>query len=344
MNFPTNQVIQLYVIDGAASSIVPVTAVGGGVQFVITHNDGTVETTDVIKNRLWERFLANTDDYVQTKAATLKVVDGKAVAGQEYLISLEYRGKIGREDTYHKFFSVKATADMVSSGNATAAFYKTLAKNMILQQGVENEPLYKVYIPSTSEGTTTYTPVDKTNVDSATYTTEGLVVAEPLPYFKLGSFPESLMDITVGTSPIVVSNVEVNDWLTDGIGTGKKFGVVAGVSQTLNNSRKLADLELFAKGERGNSNALANWPDNIQPSLYIDSTTAHNATSSTELANGYTTYTVHYAYVGDNQSNQKSERDAIFCVKGASNPSTSNTVMNKIKSAVENASYTKVIA
>lgn len=294
MNFPTNQVIQFYVIDGSAPT--KVTNADGSIQYIITHADGKIETTDKIlfpvapQGAPAPKVVSASDDMAALKSAEISVASGLVVAGQEYIIALTFRG-YGLEDTYHKFFSAKAKS------TTAADLYVELAKSAWLQRGVENEPLYDLYYVSGGTATKINGKSDITAANLAS----GFVITEAKPYWQLGSFPEATATIEIGTTPIIVSGVERNDWLVDGNGNPTKF--VPGTPSIYNN-HKLADLELFAKGERGNSNALANWPDNIKPDLYI------NPDSS--VVAGYDVLTIHYAYVGANQSNQKSERDAIF--------------------------------
>ena len=277
MNFSTNQVIQMYVLETGAelgSNIAP----SGAVQYAITHADGKIETTDIIKNVLSTDIVTAAADVTPLKKVVVTVDGSLVVAGQEYIIALTFRG-YSNEDTYHKIFAAKAKSTTV------ADLYKALAMNAWLQRGVEVEPLYDIYVGGTKIGT-------KAELEAADFA-DGFELYEATPYFKLGAFPETTATIEVGTTPVKVSGVERNDWFT---------GSVENSATTLPNTHKLADLELFAKGERGNSNALAGWPDNIEPDLYIDK---KNTT-------GYGVLTVQYAFVGANDENQKSERTAIF--------------------------------
>lgn len=288
MNFSTNQVNQLYVLDTTDAPTKVTTA--GGVQYIITHADGKVETTDLIKNVIGTPAVVRASADV-TALKELEVAVANVVAGEEYIISLTFRG-FGQEDLVIKTISAKAKSSTASE------LYEALAKNAWVQRGVEVEPLYDLYYDNSGTLTkiTSVGDIDG-NVD------DGFVIREAKPFWKLGSFPETLPLIEVGTSPIVVSGVETNEWLVDA--NGDYPSVFKASAQTLPNTHKMADLELFCKGERGNSDALAGWPDNISPDLYVD---AADAT-------GYAVLAVHYAFVGSNDEVQKSERDAIFVTK-----------------------------
>lgn len=301
MNFSTNQVIQLYVLDTATAPVKVETA--GGIQYVITHADGKVETTDLIKNVIGTAsVVAATSDMAALKEAAITIDPNLVVAGQEYVIALTFRG-YSNEDTYHKVFATKAKSTTL------ADIYKDLALNAWLQRGVEVEPLYDIYVGGTKIET-------KAALEAADFS-NGFVIKEAKPHWKLGSFTEATSTIEIGTSPVWVSGTERNDWLVDGNGDPVKFEDEA--TPSIPNTHKLADLEYFAKGERGNSNSLACWPDNIEPDLYVDKTDG----------TGYAVLTVHYAFVGSNDEVQKSERDAIFVAKQA-NKSLLDTIATQV--------------
>jgi hypothetical protein len=147
---------------------------------------------------------------------------------------------------------------------------------------------------------------------------EGFYIVEPKPYWSLGRFPETLMNIDVQTAPIMVNNEKETAWLAN-----YKFAPVSleGVAPLVN-SRRVADLEYFCKGERGTSNALVGWPD----------TPDYVAKVNPNSKNGYSILTVHYAFVGANASNQKSEKDIIFVAERGSD---AVALLSNIKSALE---------
>lgn len=310
MNFSTNQVNQLYVLDTSSAPTKVETA--GGLQYIITHADGKVETTDLIKNVIGTAAVVRASADV-TALKELEVAVANVVAGEEYIISLTFRG-FGQEDVIIKTISAKAKSSTAS------ALYEALAKNAWVQRGVEIEPLYDLYYDNSG----TLTKITSIG-DIDGHVDDGFVIREAKPFWKLGSFPETLPVIEVGTTPIVISGVESNDWLVDFSSPAKPSAFKAS-AQTLPNTHKIADFELFCKGERGNSDALAGWPDNIAPDLYVD---ASDAT-------GYAVLAVHYAFVGSNDEVQKSERDAIFITKDANyaNLSTIATAVNALNKIV----------
>ena len=100
---------------------------------------------------------------------------------------------------------------------------------------------------------------------------------------------------------------------------GEEDGVVgAGEIADPQECKKIADLEYFCMGERGDQYRGIGWP-NIIPTKYMVDPTKE-----------YATLDIHYAYVGANESVQKSEKDiTIVCAD--------TTVLNGIIGAINTA-------
>lgn len=299
MNFSTNQVMQLFVLGGTdTAEVVAIKTpdgkeVRGYIVKIKNSADDVIDTTDIIdaKNILYVTEALASKDKLNRKGLLVKlnsaVNGGKPVKGEEYVMTLVYRG-FGEEDTYSKVFSAKATSD------DTAALLKELAKNMLTNIDVEYTPLYELY---TTEGV----KITMANYETAV-TAEGFYIVEPVPYWSLGRFAETLMHIDVQTAYITLDGEEEQNWLAE-----YKFKPVTldGV-EAIPNTHKIADLEYFCKGERGTSNALVGWPD----------TPDYKGKVNPDSANGYDMLVVHCAFVGANASNQKSEKDIIFITEG----------------------------
>lgn len=299
MNFSTNQVMQLFVLGGTdTAEVVAINTPDGkevrGYIVKIKNSAGDViDTSDIIDadNILYVTEALASKDKLNRKGLLVKlntaINGGKPVKGEEYVMTLVYRG-FGEEDTYSKVFTAKATSD------DTAALLKELAKNMLTNIDVEYTPLYELY---TTEGV----KITMANYESAV-TANGFYIVEPVPYWSLGRFAETLMHIDVQTAYITLDGEEEQNWLAE-----YKFKPVTldGVA-AIPNTHKIADLEYFCKGERGTSNALVGWPD----------TPDYQGKVKTDSANGYDMLVIHCAFVGANASNQKSEKDIIFITEG----------------------------
>lgn len=311
MNFSTNQVIQFFDVTGATVAVKTILDKVNGKTVAVAVNVGS-DRSDFIKpeNILHTNYTKASEQKLQTKAVLVAlnsaVNGGAPVAGQDYVLTLTYSGHIGNEDTYHKFASVHAT-----SGMTAAQFYLALAKDMLVQQGVEYEKLYEL---KTADGTV----ITSDNI-TENLVKDGFYICEPIPDWELGAVPETLMNISLATNTIKVSGIETKQWLAN-----YEFAGVADVSTELYNTHKIADLEYFALGEKGLSAGLVGWPDNIKPNLKVDASAAL----------GYDIYTVHFAYVGANASNQKSEKDLVFVEKVVTE-GTATTNISTIKAAIE---------
>lgn len=293
----TNQVTQFFVVENTAvlkEIKDPKGTAITGYQIVVDGKD----TTDVIpaKQVLGVNFAAanNDSEIMYRKALKIKLAsavnEGNPVAGQDYILSLKFRGHIGEEDTIEKVAMAHATAT-----DTAATLLQKLAKSFIDNASVEVSPLYEVMNINGGQ-----------LEDISTITAEGFVIIEANPYWRLGTFQETLAKIDVATRPIIVAGDEEDAWLDS-------YKFVADTAEDyvggIRNTHKVADMEYFYKGERGVT-AFKNAPYDTQ--IPVDLKVDANYTS------GYDILTIHYAYVGANASNQKSEKDIVLvCKSGA---------------------------
>lgn len=307
----TNQVTQFFVVEKSAVLKTikdPSGAVVTGYQVVVDDRD----TTDVIpaKHVLGVNKVLATANSEKLFRKVLKVklsanVNGGApVAGQDYIISLKFRGLIGEEDTIEKVAMAHATAS-----DTAATLLQKLAKSFIDNASVEESPLYEVM---TTAGVAL-------SDDVSTITEEGFVIVEAKPYWRMGTFIEALAKIDVSTRPIILSGDEEDKWLDSYKFVADKEGTY---STAIMNTHRVADMEYFYKGERGVSAGL-NAPYDLQIPLDLRVDAGHAA--------GYDILTIHYAYVGANASNQKSEKDIVLvCKSGAGFLNTIETELKKL--------------
>lgn len=360
MNFSTNQVKQLYVAKADSTLTLKEIKSPDKAATVGAVIDIDGEITDIIpKGKVMSVTTACAQDDAQKlkrKGVLIKlnadVNDGAPVAGEHYIMHLNYRGHIGEEDTYQKCAEV-----YVNKKNMTAAeFLQKMAQSLIDQIGVEATPLYKLFttegqvikeitIPVFSE-TVDYKTGDKVIYAGKAYafskahtkgawaagdvtalteapveaiTDKGFYIVEPVPYWRLGTFPETLMKIEIGTAPITVSAIEYIDWLAN-----YKFEAVNITAiKPIYNTHKIADLEYFCKGERGISAGLsAPYDVQLPLDLKVDTT----------VATGYDILNVHYAYEGHNQNSTLSEKDITIVIPNSG--ATVNTKLSTLKTSL----------
>lgn len=332
--FSTNQVRQLYVATTfetapiSASSDVGTIAIKSDtaknyLYFEYKGVDNLMRSDLIdIKNILYAKA-TDADDLAHDLAKYKLTLDasvngGTPVAGQDYILRIAFRNYIGlsEEDQYFKYGMVHAVAGMTASD-----FYKTLALSLVKNFSREEEGLLKFYLETggTDAGTVAGTPteVTKDTKESAlTGTYTGIVIEEAPQEWILGVMEQAPVNFTLQPDTITADGDE------------RIWGVVKQVASTnsIPNGHKIADLEYFCMGERGDVYRMVGFPHVIRTKYLVNPD------------NKYNVIDIHYAYVGPNESVQKSEKDITIVVpKIGANNQTSNKLANSIISAINTA-------
>lgn len=246
------------------------------------------------------------------------VNDGKPVVAQDYILRIAFRNYPGlsEEDQYFKYGMVHAVAGMTASD-----FYKTLALSLVKNFSREEQGLLKFYLETGGSDAgvvaETLTEVTKDTKESSligTYT--GIIIEEAPQDWILGVMEQAPVNFTIQPD-LIIDNGDERIW-----------GVVKKVKSTnsIPDGHKIADLEYFCMGERGDVYRMVGFPYVIRTKYLVDPDIKYNVID------------IHYAYVGPNESVQKSEKDITIVVPkvGADNQ-TSNDLANKIISAINTA-------
>ena len=339
MNYSVNQVRQLYVAkvlknpvlasDAAGSIAVKNDTAKNHMYFEYKGADNLMRSDLIdIKNILYAKATDANDMAHELKAVTVTLDNGvnagAPVAGQDYILRIAFRQYVGMsdEDQYFKYGMVHAYAGM----NADK-FYKVLALSLAKNFSREVVPLIKIEVHSKatkskggfdSNGYMVVTPTTKdngkSNATNPYYATDTLVtdidsirITEVEQPWRLGVMAQTPVYFTVQPVAVMVNGDE-RIWAT----------VTEGTNGTIGNGKKIADLEYFCMGERGDIYRNIGWPHNIPTTYLVDPTKT------------YYTFDIHYAYVGNNESVQKSEKDiTIVC--------SDKTEFNKIVTAFNTA-------
>lgn len=301
MVFSTNQVIQFYdltktVASAAASSVAVETVDAQSKKRVVKLIvDGTESRSPMFDTVLSVTNTAAEGDVLKRKIFKVSVQTGAAQPGETYDLTIMYRSAVGEEDTYHKFGSYIA-----KTGDDEAAILKGLAESLRINAKTEVSPLYKLYNAAGTEITT---------AALAAAVTGSFYIVEPVPDWELGSFPETLENMTVEGNHINDANGVEREWATiekyEAGATG--LPTFAPAVDPIYNAHTVADLEYFAMGERGNSNWQFGWPENIKPKKKVDADAPY----------GYDLLVAHVANTGYNQNSTLQEFDLIFAEKSA---------------------------
>lgn len=347
--FSTNQVRQLYVAKALKTTHVLASNAAGSIAvkndtaknhlyFEYKGADNLMRSDLIdIKNILYAKATDADAMAHELKSVTVtldtNVNGGAPVAGQDYILRIAFRQYVGMsdEDQYFKYGMVHAYAGMDAD-----EFYKALALSIAKNFSREVVPLIKIEVHSKatkskggfdSNGYMVVTPTTKDNGKSDTtnpyYVTNTLVtdidsirITEVEQPWRLGVMAQTPVYFTVQPTTVLVSGDE-RIWGT--VTDNKDAG-------TIDNGKKIADLEYFCMGERGDIYRGVGFPNNIPTTYLVDPTVKYNVID------------IHYAYVGSNESVQKSEKTITLVVPkvGASNQ-TSNKLANDIISAINAA-------
>lgn len=337
--FSTNQVRQLYVAKALKTSHVLASDTAGSIAvksdtaknhmyFEYKGADNLMRSDLIdIKNILYAKATDANDMAHELKAVTVTLdseVSAAPVAGQDYILRIAFKQYVGMsdEDQYFKYGMVHAYAGMDAD-----EFYKVLALSIAKNFSREVVPLIKIEVHSKatkskggfdSNGYMVVTPTTKDNGKSDTtnpyYAADTLVtdidsirITEVEQPWRLGVMAQTPVYFTVQPVAVMVNGDE-RIWAT----------VTEGTNGTIGNGKKIADLEYFCMGERGDMYRGIGFPHNIVTTYLVDPTKT------------YYTFDIHYAYVGNNESVQKSEKDiTIVC--------SDMTEFNKIVTAFNTA-------
>ena len=338
--FSTNQVRQLYVAkelkdlpilasDAAGSIAVKSDTAKNHLYFEYKGADNLMRSDLIdIKNILYAKATDADAMAHELKSVTVtldtNVNNGAPAAGQDYILRIAFRQYVGMsdEDQYFKYGMVHAYAGM----NADE-FYKVLALSIAKNFSREVVPLIKIEVHSKatkskggfdSVGYMVVTPTTKDNgKNDATnpYYAAGTLVTdidniritEVEQPWRLGIMAQTPVYFTVQSVPVTVNGDE-RHWAT----------LTESTNGSIGNGKTIADLEYFCMGERGDIYRGVGFPHNIVTTYLVDPTKK------------YYTFDIHYAYVDNNESVQKSEKDiTIVC--------SNKAVFNEIVTAFNTA-------
>ena len=332
--FSTNQVRQLYVAtalkspdeiaSGTAGSIAVKSDQAKSHLYFEYMGAGGMTRSDLIdiKNILYATA-TDADDLAYDLAKYKLTLDntvngGEPVVVQDYILRIAFRNYPGlsEEDQYFKYGMVHTVTGMTASD-----FYKTLALSLVKNFSREEQGLLKFYLETGGSNAEvvagTLTEVTKdTKESSLTSTYTGIIIEEAPQDWSLGVMEQAPVNFTIQPD-LIIDNGDERIW-----------GVVKKVTSTnrIPDGHKIADLEYFCMGERGDVYRMVGFPYVIRTKYLVDPDIKYNVID------------IHYAYVGPNESVQKSEKDITIVVpKIGVNNQVSNALANNIISGINKA-------
>lgn len=230
-------------------------------------------------------------------------VSATPVAGQEYILRIIFRQYIGLgdEDQNQKYGCVRAKASMTASD-----FYKEMAISLFRNVVAEKyNTLLNIYLKEASSETQLTKSTDLSAL-SGTYT--GIILEEAEQPWVLGLMPQAILPFDPLPTTIMVDG--------DHFIWGKVEST--DTKNTIEDGHKIADLEYFCMGARGDDYRLMGYPNYIPTKYLVDP------------EKKYDVLNIHYCFTDSNEGVQKSEKDiTLVCVDDGS-----HTDMNALIAAV----------
>lgn len=283
--FSTNQNRQLYVVKKAnatpaAAGDYTLSSVDGKL-FIKYMGEGGALRSDLIdlNSIVYAKHTLASAMNVPLKTATIKLSnavlesDGEkstVMSGQDYIVRIYIHNYLAPGDAHTtiKYGAVHSTAGMTP-----AMFYEKLAKSLTQNFSREVQPLLTFKA-----------------------TSNGVVINEVEQPWHLGTMSQESVNFEVVPTTVTIDGEEVF-WAE--LNDKDKIPVVAG-STTINNGKKIADLEYFCMGERGDQYRNMGWP-NVIPTKYM-----------VDPSQAYDVLDIHYSFSDTGVNVQKSEKDITF--------------------------------
>lgn len=300
--FSTNQATHVYVAKTFQDAVTDLSNVGDTLvkatpdksAIYFQHKGaGGLTRSDLIdvKNILYAKVTKAADMQRALKVSTVTlnadVNGGQPVVGQDYVLRVTFDGYIGISPEDSQYW--KHAIVHVTNGMDASAFYKQMALSLAKNMSREAKKLITIELNDGTE----VTARTKEATLSGTYTS--LVIKEVEQDWLLGTKQIKPLNITVVPTEIMVKE-------GDTLHPVKWGTVVNSVGAKIKNGKDMADLEYFHMGERGDQYRMVGFPDYVPTTYLVDPTKE------------YDTINIHYAYVGSNESCQKSEKDIILIV------------------------------
>lgn len=236
---------------------------------------------------------------VDTTAVTLANLVGKNI---NLNVTLHEVISFDESDTLTVVASIVGNSTNTASA---AAFYAAMAKALVNAVPKMPEAPFKVFLGSTE---ITKATADSSYPDNAT----ALVIVEAAQRFVLGKMSNDPYKISVAFSASG-SNVDDTVWGKDTVAASAISG-----NTVISGAYKLAELEYFALGERGDIYRGSLWPNDYTPTYVIDVTKNYNVLS------------IEYFWQGSAENVQKSPRMIQVAAEAAVSDDIVTTLYNSL--------------
>ena len=318
--FTENQVRQFYVATSTGSDVIAPLQVdsshaatdlsaksAGACQIIINadgdefymnykgpSSDGVQRSDRVGKCQLMSISCSDAADLVHIKKrveVTLATLNGSStpIVGQDYLLNINIHNYVATDYT-----STKVKFGVARATNTTASdLYKLLAINIAKNLATESVPMIKVMLKNASDPVEVKPTDTLTSLASSPTTATGIILEEVEQPWRRGAARQEFVNFEVVPSTVYVS----------ALGADLVWGTVTDVtasntSNTIPNSKKVADMEYFFHKERGDRYGYIGFPDNIDTVYQVDPTNS----------DGYSFVDIHYYAEGNSHNIGHSEK------------------------------------
>jgi len=333
--FSTNQVKQLYVAKAVDASLdtvgdIKFVAAGDGqIAAKYVGNDGVVRT-DLIDLATLKGKAVKASTMAEYLDSAF-IASSSAVAGQDYILKVTMNEFGGMTPEDKGFILADYTAQSGDAAkNVLAGLAVALANNA---SKAAYSKVINVYVTTAATASTALTLNSNlwavnAGADAATVAALGsltaiIIEAAEQPWV-LGKSAADRVSISVSYDKIRSGGVDVA-WAT-------VTNNVAHPSGQIKNSKKIADLEWFAFGERGDIYRGINWPNNFEFNGLVDPAATY----------GYHVIELTWAYQGDAEDIQKSPKELV--IVSPAEGDTTYTVINAVAADINSAAGATVVA
>lgn len=320
-NFSVNQVLQMYVANNgystasnpSAGTITKVVKTPENeLYFLFKGADGVLKSDfiplDLIKSA---EAIDAAKNATKMRKISLTLADNP-VAGQDYVLGINFKNFFSSGDAsqYWKDGAVHATSSMSKSD-----FYKAMVKSLNAAFSREDG------------ATKDSNPYLAFSVDDTTTATK-IIIEEKPQAWELGTKKARRIMFDVFPSTIYVGGDDVV-WATE-VSDGVYYTEETPTT-TVGNGQKIADLEWFAAGERGDQYRNVGWPNVIKTNYLADATKEYHLIE------------IHYAFTDTGVNSYRTEKDLTIAVpKGAG--AANYTAVNAVIGAINTAAGSTVIS
>lgn len=310
--FSTNANRHLYVAKAYNASVDDTSAVGtiggvkvvdGALHFKYRGADNTLKSDYIqLKNLDYIKAIPAKDMVSPLKSVKIAldtdVNGGSIVAGQDYVLRIVFRQWMGAGDQ-HVYFKDAAVHGV--SGMTAAQFYEKMVASLNLgfSREIGANRSSNPYLSFSADAT-------------------GITITEKEQGWHLGTDAQERVLFEAQPTVIISNGVDCVWGKVTDITPAKKDAVVG--TNALGNGKKIADMEWFYMGERGDQYRYVGWPNVIETKYLVDPSLQYNVLE------------IHHAFTDTGVNSYRSEKDITIV---ASDVAVLNSLIGAINTAAK---------